>query len=56
MFVWVTAFGVKEQQEEIELNKNVGFIAGIRATLGYRPYLYLMLFELFVWLAVQVGS
>ena len=53
MFVWITAFGVKEQQEEIEQSKNVGFVTGIRTTLGFWPYLCLMLFELFVWLAVQ---
>lgn len=53
VFVWITAFGVKEQQEEIEQNKSVGFITGIKTTLGYKPYLCLMLFELFVWLAVQ---
>ena len=56
VFVWITAFGVREQQEEIEQNKNVGFVTGIRTTLGYWPYLCLMLFELFVWLAVQVPS
>jgi len=41
--------------EEIKVDKKIGFFRGIREILGFRPYLFLFLMELFAWLAVQVG-
>jgi len=41
--------------EEIKVDKKIGFFHGIREILGFRPYLFLFLMELFAWLAVQVG-
>ena len=40
--------------EEMRTDKRIGFFAGLREVLGFRPYMLLILIELFSWLAAQV--
>ena len=34
--------------------KRIGFFRGLRVTCGFKPYFYLLMMELFAWLALQV--
>jgi Na+/melibiose symporter-like transporter len=50
----ITFFGVKEQKEHQHVNKGLSFFKGIRVTLGYKPYAYLVIMYMLSWLAVQI--
>ncbi len=36
------------------MDKRIGFFEGLKATWGFKPYFYLLMLELFSWLALQV--
>ena len=40
--------------DEVETNRKIGLLRGIRLTFGFRPFLYLFLLNLFSWLTIQV--
>lgn len=40
--------------DELEKSKGVGFIQGLKETLGYKPYFYLLMINIFCWLGFQV--
>ena len=42
--------------EEMNTDKRIGFFKGLRETIGFKPYLLLLLMEMFSWLAVQVSG
>ena len=37
-------------------NKKIGFFSGIKQVFSFKPYVLLLLLELFSWLAIQVGN
>jgi len=41
--------------EEINTNKRINFFKGIKEVFTFKPYVLLLLVELFSWLAVQVA-
>ena len=45
----------EQSSEEANTDKKIGFIKGLRETISFRPYLMLLLVELFTWLSVQVS-
>ena len=42
--------------EECNTDKRIGFFKGLKATWGFKPYFYLLMLELFSWLALQVSK
>ena len=41
-------------QDEVRKSKGVGLIKGLRETLGFKPYFYLLMINIFSWLGFQV--
>lgn len=42
--------------EELNKDKRIGFFRGIKETIGFKPYFYLLMLELFSWLGLQVST
>ena len=42
-------------QDEVEKSKRVGFIKGLKETLGFKPYFYLLMVNIFSWLGFQAS-
>lgn len=53
LFILTTFLGVREQSDEINTNKSINFFRGIQEVFSFKPYVLLLLLELFSWLAVQ---
>ncbi|XP_064382640.1 sodium-dependent lysophosphatidylcholine symporter 1-B-like [Halichondria panicea] len=53
IFILIAFLGVKEQKDESMTGKRISFFKGVREVFSFKPYVILLLLELFSWLAVQ---
>ncbi|XP_065890144.1 sodium-dependent lysophosphatidylcholine symporter 1-B-like isoform X2 [Dysidea avara] len=47
------AIGTKEQKEQQNVNKKVSFFQGLKLTMKFKPYFYLIMMYMFGWVAVN---
>lgn len=47
---------VQISSDEMKTNKKIGFFSGIKEVFSFKPYVLLLMLELFSWLAIQVGT